>query len=74
MSGLLYQVSPGTSMAVRGLAISLGALVVMNYFGLGGAASIMSTINVVPALVIGIVALLIELYLPNVESYVESNV
>ncbi len=74
MSGLLYQYSPGTGMAVRGLAISLGALITMNYFGLGGAGSILSTINVVPALVIGVLSLLIGIYLPNLETYVESNI
>jgi hypothetical protein len=73
MSGAGKLVSPGTDMLMRGLAFAVGALLTMNYYGMGGATGYTSLANLVPALVIGVIGLLIEVYLPRAEYYVESQ-
>lgn len=64
-------VSPGTDMLFRGLAFTAVALLTHNYYD---AAGLMSLAWIVPALVIGVGCLLVEMYLPRAEYYVESQV
>lgn len=71
MSGIVS--SPGTDMIIRGLALAAGALLVLNFYGVGGASGLLSLNNVMPAAVIGLLSLLIEVYLPKAEYYVESQ-
>lgn len=70
-SGMI--ISPGTDMLIRGLVVSGIALLVLNYYGLGGAASLTSTSNAMPAVLIGALTLATEMYLPRVEYWVESQ-
>jgi hypothetical protein len=62
--------SPGMDMLVRGLAFTAVALLTANYYS---AAGLLSMGGIVPALVIGVGCLLVEMYLPRAEYYVESQ-
>jgi hypothetical protein len=65
--------SPGMDMLFRGLAFAGAALIVGNYYR-SGSGNLFDTGGFMPALVIGVACLLIEMYLPRAEYYIESQV